>query len=188
MGIMKSMVKDMQMIGKQFYLIAVGAAVMLAGCKTMEEQRWQAHEKELGRPFEQKYEAPFQQLRETHEQQRESPAVTQLPPTMEGRPEVVPPTPYTGAEPILFGIAVKDKNIPKGYVLSPYAPDRGLVDVTGFPPGSVVMDPYTDKMMKVPAPAEASERPKEQTLLKPAEETPVVSKLPQVVPPPSMEQ
>ena len=172
--------------------IAIASAVSVTGCKTWEEQRWQAHEKELGRPFPPKYEAPFQQTREENPQQKELPKVTQLPPSSEGRPEVVPPTPYKGSEPVLFGIAVKDKNIPKGYVLSPYAPDRGLVDVTGFPAGSVVLDPYTDKMMKVPAIVE--DRPKEQTLKKQDEETPVVSKssvtskLPQVAPPPSLEQ
>jgi hypothetical protein len=37
-----------------------------------------------------------------------------------------------------------------GLVTSPFAPDSGYVDVTGFPPGTEVEDPYTGKTFLTP--------------------------------------
>jgi hypothetical protein len=37
-----------------------------------------------------------------------------------------------------------------GLVVSPFAPDTGYVDVTGFPPGTQVEDPYSGKIFLTP--------------------------------------
>ncbi|MEI6350800.1 MAG: hypothetical protein WCP06_06815 [Verrucomicrobiota bacterium] len=37
-----------------------------------------------------------------------------------------------------------------GYVLSPYAPNSGYVDVSGLAPGSDAKDPYTGRIFRVP--------------------------------------
>jgi len=37
-----------------------------------------------------------------------------------------------------------------GWVTSPFAPDSGYVDVTGFLPGTEVEDPYTGKIFLTP--------------------------------------
>lgn len=52
-----------------------------------------------------------------------------------------PPTSYPTAK------AVPDK---PGYVFSPYDPNGGYVDVSGFSPGSKVKDPYSGKIFLVP--------------------------------------
>jgi hypothetical protein len=46
-----------------------------------------------------------------------------------------------------FGTPVAGK---PGLVTSPFAPDSGYVDVTGFPPRTEVEDPYTGKIFLTP--------------------------------------
>jgi hypothetical protein len=48
---------------------------------------------------------------------------------------------------LVYGTAVPDK---PGLVISPFAPDGGYVDVTGFPQGTAVEDPYTGKIFLTP--------------------------------------
>jgi len=48
---------------------------------------------------------------------------------------------------LLYGTSVPDK---PGLVISPFAPDSGYVDVTGFPPRTEVEDPYTGKIFLMP--------------------------------------
>jgi hypothetical protein len=48
---------------------------------------------------------------------------------------------------LMYGTPVPGK---PGFVTSPFAPDKGYVDVTGFPPGTQVEDPYTGKTFLTP--------------------------------------
>jgi len=48
---------------------------------------------------------------------------------------------------LLYGTPVPGK---PGFVTSPFAPDKGYVDVTGFPPRTAVEDPYTGKIFLTP--------------------------------------
>ena len=48
---------------------------------------------------------------------------------------------------IPFGVPVPGK---PGFVISPYRPAAGYIDVRGFPPGTEVKDPYTSKIFLVP--------------------------------------
>jgi hypothetical protein len=68
-----------------------------------------------------------------------TPAVTVL------RASAVPAEKARGDMP--YGIPVPGQ---KAMVTSPYLPDGGYIDVSGFAPGSAVKDPYTGKIFLVP--------------------------------------
>ena len=48
---------------------------------------------------------------------------------------------------LTYGTPVPGK---PGLVMSPFAPEKGYLDVTGFPPGTAVEDPYTGKVFLTP--------------------------------------
>jgi hypothetical protein len=68
----------------------------------------------------------------SHEERASTPPGTQPAPKMKDYPYATP---------------VPGKS---GFVVSPYAPQSGYVDVRGFPPGTEVKDPYTQKVFLVP--------------------------------------
>jgi hypothetical protein len=122
--------------------------LLQVGCAN--HDRYKPYDKENNDPMPTKYETPFNQ---TKDPIRNNPAGDQaLPHGENGDPTVIEPDPYIpGKTNTLEGIPVKGK---AGFVLSPYAPDKGFVDVRGFPVGTDVRDPYTGKIMKVPMPAD----------------------------------
>jgi hypothetical protein len=78
----------------------------------------------------------------------ENPASTTVPPD---KPVTDPATPAT--DPVKpkanlpFGTPVIGK---RGFVYSPYAPDKGMVDVSDIPSGTKVECPYTKNIFRVP--------------------------------------
>ncbi len=79
-----------------------------------------------------------------------TPATTD-PSTSENKPSdttsTVESKPAVTREDLPFGQPVVGK---KGFVYSPYAPDKGQVDVDGIPAGTKVKCPYTGKVFRVP--------------------------------------
>ena len=83
----------------------------------------------------------------------EKPPTTDVPPTTGNTtPPTDPTSPEKPVKPnpnasLPFGTPVIGE---KGYVYSPYAPDKGKVDVKDIPSGTKVECPYTKKIFRVP--------------------------------------
>ena len=67
------------------------------------------------------------------------------PSTVENKPPPAPDASKPGAVPVAKPVPGKP-----GFVFSPYAPDKGFVDVRGFPSGTQVKDPYSENSFLVP--------------------------------------
>ena len=82
---------------------------------------------------------PVEQTTNVVQEVKLTPTITVL------RASVVPAEKAKGDMP--YGIPVAGQ---KGMVTSPYLPEGGYIDVSGFAPGSAVKDPYTGKIFLVP--------------------------------------
>jgi hypothetical protein len=82
---------------------------------------------------------PLEQPTDLVKEEKVTPTVTVQ------RAAPVPPEKANGDMP--YGIPVPGH---KGMVTSPYSPEGNYIDVSAFPPGSAVRDPYTGKIFLVP--------------------------------------
>src|SRR6266478_3389510 len=76
-----------------------------------------------------------------------SPVASATPVQPSVRAATAAPEAKGGKRDVPYGIPVPNK---PGFVTSPFAPNGGYVDVRGFPSGTEVKDPYTDKIFLTP--------------------------------------
>jgi hypothetical protein len=158
-------------------LATIFTASLLLGSGCANNQRYVSHQKERNEPQPRRLEAPFDQIREPYRNQNS--ATETIPHSQGQEPSVIEPELVTpGTDTTLFGIVIEGR---EGLVLSPYAPDKGLIDVRGFPVGAQVRDPYTGKIMKVPLPL-PKKKEEAQTLSAPTFDNPNTTLAPSPTP------
>jgi hypothetical protein len=74
------------------------------------------------------------------------PEATETPEPVTTRTASGVPAPRTRTD-LPYGVPVPNK---PGFVISPYSPNAGYVDIRGFPTGAEVKDPYTGKVFITP--------------------------------------
>lgn len=97
--------------------------------------------------------APLPRPRETASTPQNAAIASPAPTRTQERIAAAPPTPSPTSRPAVsqpsFPVAKPVPGKP-GYVFSPYDPNGGYVDVTGYQSGSKVKDPYSQKIFLVP--------------------------------------
>ncbi len=76
-----------------------------------------------------------------------TPTPTPTPTPLEIRPASSAPQDRRRSRDLPYGVAVPNR---PGLVTSPYAPNEGYVDVSGFPSSTEVLDPFTGKVFLTP--------------------------------------
>jgi len=149
-------------------LLAILLLATTNACST--QSRYVSQKKETNEPQPRRLEAPFNQYRETY---RDNDTQSTTIPDLESKPPSIIEQNLLPAEKnvVLLGILIEGR---EGLILSPYAPDEGLIDVRGFPVGSLVKDPYTGKAIRIPQPLTPKRNP-EQTLSSPKFEQPEIN-------------